>query len=320
MSYAPRPRIGLSNVVYAVLNEATDIASGTPTYGTIKPLANALELSFDPAGNAATLFADDGAAFVADNVGEMKISFGIADIDPANYAEILGHTYANGIMGQNSTDQSPYIAIGAKRLRAGKDGANAVYDYFWLPKVKLTKPKESAKTKGASIEFQTPMLEGSVVKLVANGNYRTMARSDDANVAATTVTNWFNSVVITSSADLTALTVVAAAGAGATGTFLLTLSKASNSGAIPFTISAAAIAAFASAFRVAKVSDGSKVPTTYALLSPGTGFSNSPVTVTGSTGISNTAMFIGVPAGSAAVDGSGVSVSEYYSGSVTTRT
>lgn len=210
MAYAPRPRIGLSNVVYAVLTESTDVASGTPTYGTVKALANALELSFDPAGNSATLFADDGAAFIADNVGEMKISFGVADIDPAAYAEILGHTYANGIMTQNSTDQSPYIAIGAKRLRAGKDGSSAVYDYFWLPKVKLTKPKEDAKTKGASIEFQTPMLEGSVVKLVANGNYRSMARSDDANVSATTITNWFNAPVLSSSVDLGALNVAVA--------------------------------------------------------------------------------------------------------------
>lgn len=320
MAYAPRPRIGLSNVVYAVLTESSDVSGGTPTYGTIKPLANALELSFDPAGNSATLFADDGAAFVADNVGEMKISFGVADIDPASLAEILGQTYANGIITQNSTDQSPYIAIGAKRLRAGKDGANAVYDYFWLPKVKLTKPKEDAKTKGASIEFQTPMLEGSVVKLVANGNYRAMARSDDANLATGTISGWFNSVVTSSSADLTALTVVAAAGAGASGTFLLTFSKASNSGSIPFSITDAAIAQFASAFRVAKVSDGSKVTTTYARLSAGTGFSNSTVTVTGSTGLSNTAVFIGVPGGSVAVDASGVAVSEYYSGSVTTRT
>jgi phi13 family phage major tail protein len=156
------------------------------------------------------LFADDGPAFLADNLGEMKISFGVADIAPANLATILGHSYANGIVTESPTDQSPYIAIGARRLRAGKDGTSLVYDYFWLAKVKLMKPKEDAKTKGASITFQTPMLEGMVVQLAANGNYRNMLRTDDANATATSVTNWFNQVVISNSVDLGALNVVVA--------------------------------------------------------------------------------------------------------------
>ncbi len=210
MSYAPRPRIGLSQVVYAVLDESTDVALGTPTYGAVTPLANALELSFDPAGNEAMLFADDGPAFLADNLGEMKISFGIADITPAALAEILGHSYANGITTESPTDQSPYIALGARRLRAGKDGSSLVYDYFWLAKCKLMKPKEDSKTKGASIEFQTPMLEGMVVQLAANGNYRNMLRTDDTNATSTSITNWFSQVVITNSADLGALNVAVA--------------------------------------------------------------------------------------------------------------
>lgn len=210
MSYAPRPRIGLSDVVFAVLDEASDVAGGTPSYGTITPLANALELSFDPAGNESMLFADDGPAFLADNLGEMKIAFGIADISPENMATLLGQTYANGIISESPTDQSPYIAIGAKRLRAGKNGSSLVYDYFWLAKIKLMKPKQDAKTKGASIEFQTPMFEGMAVQLIANGNYRTMLRTDDANATNTTITNWFSQVVIDSSVDLGALNVAVA--------------------------------------------------------------------------------------------------------------
>ena len=208
--YAPRPRIGLSNVVFAVLDEATDISGDTPTYGAITPLANALELSFDPAGNEAMLFADDGPAFLADNLGEMKLTFGIADISPANLATILGHTYANGITQESPTDQSPYIAIGARKLRSGKQGSSLVYDYFWLLKVKLMKPKEDAKTKGATIEFQTPMLEGMAVQLAANGIYRNWLRTDDANASSTSITNWFSQVVIDADADLGALNVAVA--------------------------------------------------------------------------------------------------------------
>ena len=205
MAIAQRPRIGLKDVVYAVLDESTDVTGGTPTYGTVYPLANAIDLSFDPAGSAATLFADDGAAFTAETVGEMKISLGQADMLPADIARILGHTYANGVVTENVGDSSPYIAIGAKMLRAGKDSGNPVYEYFWLPKVKLTKPKQDAKTKAASIEFQTPAFEGRVVKLTANNNYRTRVRTDDALASSTTVTNWFTQPVISGSVDLGAL-------------------------------------------------------------------------------------------------------------------
>lgn len=210
MALAARPRIGLSNVVYAVLDESSDVTGGTPSYGTITPLANAMELSFDPAGNEAMLFADDGPAFLADNVGEMKLSFNIADITPQNYATLLGFTYANGIVSEKPTDQSPYIAIGARRLRAGKDGSNTVYDYFWLLKVKLMKPKQDAKTKGASIEYQTPTFEGMAVQSIAKSNYRTTVRTDDPNATSTTITNWFTQVVTDSSADLGALNVAVA--------------------------------------------------------------------------------------------------------------
>lgn len=210
MAIALRPRIGLSNVVYAVLDESTDVLSGTPSYGTIKTIPGAVELSFDPNSSTATLFADDGAAFAADTVGDMKISLNIADITPAAYAELLGHTYANGVVTQNVTDQSPYVAMGFKRLRGGKDSGNAVYDYTWLLKVKLAKPKEDGKTKAASIEFQTPTFEGVVTKLVANNNFRSNVRSDDANATSTTLTNWFNQVVTSSSSDLGALSVTIA--------------------------------------------------------------------------------------------------------------
>jgi phi13 family phage major tail protein len=311
MPYAPRPRIGLSNVVYAVLDESTDVTGGTPSYGAITPLANALELSFDPAGNESMLFADDGPAFLADNVGEMKISFGIADINPADLAIVLGHSYANGVMTDSPTDQSPYIAIGAKRLRAGKQTGALVYDYFWLAKVKLMKPKEDAKTKGASIEFQTPMLEGMVVQLIANGNYRSMARSDDANLPAATITNWFTQVVINNTADLTALTVAIAAG-GSAKTVTFTFSKASNSGAIPFTMSAAMIANWLSAIQMVKVVSGTALCTySLAVTTPGAGFSNNTIVitatiVTGATSADNLAVII--PANSAVKDNSGVSV------------
>lgn len=197
---AQRPRIGLKDVKYAVYNEATS------TYGAVTSLTNAMELSFDRASSASTLFADDGPAFSAETVGEMNVSFGVADLLPAVYAELLGHTYANGIVVENVTDQSPYVAIGGKLLRAGKDGSDTVYEYFWLPLVKLNKPNTEAMTKGASIEYQTPTMEGRVVKN-SSGVYKTSIRTDDPAVAAGTLSSWFTAPVESASVSLTAVTV-----------------------------------------------------------------------------------------------------------------
>jgi len=206
MALAQRPRIGLKDVVYAVLNETSDVVGGTATYGTVYPLANSLDLSFDPGSSSASLFADDGLAFAAETTGEMKISLGNADVLPEDMARILGHAYALGQIVDNSLDQSPYIAIGAKMLRSGKDSTNLVYDYIWIYKCKLQKPKFDAKTKGASIEFQTPMLEGLVCQLTSSGNYRLRMRTDDSNAVAATLTAFFSTVVLPS-ASLTAVTV-----------------------------------------------------------------------------------------------------------------
>jgi len=228
MALAQRPRIGLKDVVYAVLDETSDVAGGSATYGTVYPLANSLDLSFDPGSAGATLFADDGLAFAAETVGEMKISLGNADILPEDMARILGHAYSVGQITFNSLDQSPFIAIGAKMLRSGKDGANAVYDYLWIYKCKLQKPKFDAKTKGASIEYQTPMLEGTVAKLISTGDYQMRMRTDDANAVAATLTGFFTTVT-KPGASLTAVTVGTITGQTGAKTITIPFAKSAES-------------------------------------------------------------------------------------------
>ena len=224
MAIAQRPRIGLKDVVYAVLDDSTDIVGGTPSYGTVYPLANSLDLSFDPGSSSASLFADDGLAFAAETVGEMKITLGNADVLPEDMARILGHTYANGQIVDNSLDQSPYVALGYKVLRSGKDGSNLVYDYVWIYKCKLQKPKFDAKTKGSSIEYQTAMLDGLVAKLTSSNDYRLRMRTDDANAVSATLTGFFTTVVLPA-ASLTAVTVGTIAGSSSGKTITIPFAK-----------------------------------------------------------------------------------------------
>lgn len=218
MALAQRPPIGVSDVVYAVRNESTG------TYGTIKSLANALEVSVDQAASITSLFADNGLAFSAETTGERVISFGIADLLPDAHAELFGHSYANGITEEKSVDQSPYIAMGFKILRGGKDGANDVYEYVWLPRVMLSKPNSTTTTKGATVEYQTPQIEGRILQL-STGVYRTRIRTDDPAASATTLSNWFTAVVQSTGANLTAVTVGTITGDNSDNTITIPFAK-----------------------------------------------------------------------------------------------
>jgi phi13 family phage major tail protein len=204
----PRLRIGASDIVYAVLNEASDVVGGTPTWGTPVSLPNAKAISFDPGSSLFTGFYDDGAKFSADTVGVLKLQLTLGDITPTAEAEILGHTYTGGQIQQTTLDQAPYVAVGWKTLRTG----TSVYDFYWLYKGKFRKPTIDAKTKEATITPTDVVLEGNFVGLTSKaGLYANKLRTDDDAAAAATITGFFTTVPL-ATANLNALTVTAAEG------------------------------------------------------------------------------------------------------------
>ena len=73
------------------------------------------------------------------------------------------------------------------------------YRYFWLFRVKFGIPATNLQTKGDSISFQTPTIEGTVMrrnKLDGLGNHAWKAEvsEDDTGVIAATVAGWFTEV------------------------------------------------------------------------------------------------------------------------------
>ena len=218
MALVNRPRYGLSSVCYALFDPSTS------TYGAVKPLANVMSMGFDPASSMASLWSDNKMSHVADSIGEASLDFQLVDLLPEAQAEILGHLYANGITAENYIDQSATIALGGEIARSGKDGANAVTERFWFPRVVLSKFATDDASKAASIEFKTPSLTGRVLGN-ANGDYRFRARSDDANVDATTYANFLTSVVESTGVSLTAVTVGTITGDDSDNTIIIPFAK-----------------------------------------------------------------------------------------------
>ena len=184
--------IGLDRLYYAKI---TENENGEETYETPVPLAKAItaELSVELA--EATLYADDGAAEVVKEFQSGTLTLGVADIG-VDAAEVLtGATLDdNKVLISTSEDGGAPVAIG---FRAKK--ANGKYRYFWLYRVKFGIPATNLQTKGDSITFSTPTIEGTVMrrnKPDGQGKHPWKAEvsEDDPGVSPETITGWYTEV------------------------------------------------------------------------------------------------------------------------------
>jgi phi13 family phage major tail protein len=184
--------IGLDRLYYAKI---TENENGEETYDTPVPLAKAItaELSVELA--EATLYADDGAAEVVKEFQSGTLTLGVADIG-VDAAEVLtGATLDdNKVLISTSEDGGAPVAIG---FRAKK--ANGKYRYFWLYRVKFGIPATNLQTKGDSITFSTPTIEGTVMrrnKPDGQGKHPWKAEvsEDDPGVSPETITGWYTEV------------------------------------------------------------------------------------------------------------------------------
>lgn len=184
--------IGLDRLYYAKITEA---ANGDETYGAPLMLAKAISAELSVELAEATLYADDGAAEIIKEFKNGKLSLGVDDIGRTAAEELTGAAAdENGVLVSASEDGGKPVAIG---FRAKK--ANGKYRYFWLYRVKFGVPNTNLATKGDSITFSTPTIEGTISrrnKLDGNGNHpwKAEANADDEGVTAETVSGWYTQV------------------------------------------------------------------------------------------------------------------------------
>ena len=100
----------------------------------------------------------------------------------------------NRVLISTSEDGADPVAIG---FRAKK--ANGKYRYFWLYRVKFGIPATNLTTKGESIEFSTPSIEGTVMRRNKVDNagkhpWKAEVTEGDQGVAAETISGWYKGV------------------------------------------------------------------------------------------------------------------------------
>lgn len=159
--------IGLNNFWYAKLTEAPD---GTPTYDGAKTVGKAISCSVSITNNSASLYADDALAEQDNSFQSGTVTLGVDDNREATFADFLGHDIdESGEVVYNTNDVAPWVAIA--RIVVKMVNNVKLYKALILYKVKFAEPSEEENTKGETIEFATPSIEGTIAQL-ANGDWK----------------------------------------------------------------------------------------------------------------------------------------------------
>ena len=184
--------IGLDKLYYAKI---TEDENGNETYATPVQLAKAMNADLSVELAEATLYADDGAAEIVKEFKNGTLSLGVDDVGASVASDLTGATIdANGVVVSTSEDGGDPVAVG---FRAKK--SNGKYKYYWLYRVKFGIPATNLATKGDSITFSTPTIEGTILrrnKVDGKGKHPWKAEvtEGDTSVSADTITNWYKEV------------------------------------------------------------------------------------------------------------------------------
>lgn len=184
--------IGLDKLYYAKI---TEDENGNETYATPVQLAKAMTADLSVELAEATLYADDGASEIVKEFKNGTLSLGVDDVGAAVASDLTGATIdANGVVVSTSEDGGDPVAVG---FRAKK--SNGKYKYYWLYRVKFGIPATNLATKGDSITFSTPTIEGTILrrnKVDGKGKHPWKAEvtEGDSAVTADTITNWYKEV------------------------------------------------------------------------------------------------------------------------------
>ena len=165
-------KIGLKYPVYAQLTET----GNTLTYSAGAVLAKAISANVSITTSDVKLYADDAVAESDRSFTSGTLSFGIDELSDKAKVDLLG--YIEGATADATT--------GSKELTAGTNTPAYVgfgfygaqiknkakyYRAIWLKKVQFAEPSDEMATKGESVAFGTPTLEG-VVMLGADGKWK----------------------------------------------------------------------------------------------------------------------------------------------------
>lgn len=158
--------IGLRRFRYAPLN------SDEETYGTIGTLAGAIESKVSLNIAEAKLSADDTIKEKVSEFIDGTLTIGIDDDDDTKLSTLLGEKTEDYKTGSGETEKTTKvyksnvddvpIFFGFGQVIPKMINKKRVFKVEWFPKVQFKPYVTDKKTKGDSLEFTTPSIEGTI--------------------------------------------------------------------------------------------------------------------------------------------------------------
>lgn len=156
--------MAFTGLQYAVVAAITAETEGSAiTYGTGKVLGRMISANISWTRNDNPLYADDAIAENDNGVTGGTIELNVDDISDDGRVYVLGETevtVTGGTEYETTEAPAPYVGVGFLRVKR-KAGVTS-YIAEWVHKVQFGMDSEEAQTKGESIEWQTPTLNGKI--------------------------------------------------------------------------------------------------------------------------------------------------------------
>lgn len=160
--------IGMRHVVVALL--ASHTPGAEPTYSAGKVAGKAITGNLTINRNNNPLYADDVIAEDDNGITSMDLELGVDDLDEETQAYI-------GLLkevetGSGTTAVTTYYEnsaaannVGVGYMRIRRKGGVTTFQGIWIYKTLFSKNAENSQTKGETIEWQTPTVNGRCMGL-----------------------------------------------------------------------------------------------------------------------------------------------------------
>lgn len=185
--------IGMRHVVVAKIASHTDGAE--PTYSAGKVAGKAIQGNLTINRNNNPLYADDVIAEDDNGITSIELELGLDDLDEETQA-YMG--LLKKVAGTGSDDPTYYensaaaenVGVGYMRVRR-KDGVTT-FQGIWIYKALFSKNAENSQTKGETIEWQTPTVNGRCMGIQIDGTGEATFRKVKNFTTESAAQTWLN--------------------------------------------------------------------------------------------------------------------------------
>lgn len=161
----------------------------TGTYSNGFKCGEGMQINITPNYSEASLYGDDRLVEYEKSFTDATISLGVTTLPIVAASVMFGHTVNEKKVVYKATDEANNIGLGY--LSVEKEDGETKYAANIICCAKFADSNGQCNTKGESLTFNTPTVEGKAVA-VSDGTWRTVEIFDTEEAAVSTIKEYLN--------------------------------------------------------------------------------------------------------------------------------